>query len=93
MKQTPYVSQYLDDEEHQLIQIIEDDSYNPVSVMTPEMLSEHQKIAHNTINEGSTKVSIHIPNSDLLRVKALALKEGLPYQTLIKSILHKSVSS
>lgn len=92
MKNKPYVSKYLDDEERELIEAMEADSYAPKSVLTPEMLREHQAAARNTINETSTKVSLRIAQTDLARVKARALREGVPYQTLIKSIIHQAVS-
>ena len=35
------------------------------------------------------RINIRLPESTLLRVKQKALEEGIPYQTLIGSILHK----
>lgn len=35
------------------------------------------------------RISIRVYGSDLERIKRIALQEGLPYQTLITSILHK----
>ncbi len=93
MKKEPYVSKYLDDEERELIEAIEADDYEPgESLLTTELLQSMQEAARNTINEASTKVSIRFSRTDLARVKARALKEGLPYQTLIKSIIHQAVS-
>lgn len=37
------------------------------------------------------RISISIPERDLARLKARAAEEGMPYQTLINSILHKYV--
>jgi predicted DNA binding CopG/RHH family protein len=37
------------------------------------------------------RISISIPERDLARLKAKAAEEGMPYQTLINSILHKYV--
>jgi predicted DNA binding CopG/RHH family protein len=34
-------------------------------------------------------INIRISERDLFKVKALALKKGLPYQTLISSIVHQ----
>ena len=93
MKKEPYVSKYLDDEERELIEAIEANDYVPVSVMTPELLAASQEAARNTINEASTKVSIRFARTDLARVKARALREGIPYQTLIKSMVHQAVNS
>lgn len=93
MKKEPYVSTYLDDEERELIEAIEADDYEPgESLLTAELLQSMQEAARNTINEASIKVSIRFSRTDLARVKARALKEGLPYQTLIKSIIHQAVS-
>jgi hypothetical protein len=54
MKKEPYVSEYLDDEERQLIEAIEASNDAPKSVMTPEMLEVHKAAARNTINKPST---------------------------------------
>lgn len=93
MKKEPYVNTYLDDEEKELIEAIEADDYKAgPSLLTPETLRDVQEAARNTLNESSTKVSLRIGQTDLARVKARALREGVPYQTLIKSIIHQAVS-
>ena len=72
---------------------IEADDYAPgKSLITPELVAQMQEAARNTLNETSEKISIRIAQSDLARVKARALREGVPYQTLIKSIIHQAVS-
>ncbi len=38
------------------------------------------------------RINIRISSSDLTRIKQMAAYEGLPYQTLISSILHKYTS-
>ena len=94
MKIEPHVSKYIDEEEKELIEAIESDDYElGKSELTPEKLQMFQDAARNTIREVSTKISIRIPNSTLARVKAQALEEGIPYQTFIGSILHKSINS
>lgn len=37
------------------------------------------------------RISISIPERDLARLKTRAAEEGMPYQTLINSILHRYV--
>jgi hypothetical protein len=37
------------------------------------------------------RVNIRLSSADLSRLRARALEEGLPYQTLIASVLHKFV--
>jgi len=93
MNKKPYVAKYLDDEERELIEALEANAYEPgESLLTPELMAQMQEAAHNTLNESSEKISIRIAQSDLARVKARALREGVPYQTLIKSIIHQAVS-
>jgi predicted DNA binding CopG/RHH family protein len=50
-----------------------------------------QKVAKETLEGKRQRISIMIPERDLLRLKARAAEEGMPYQTLINSILHKYV--
>ena len=38
------------------------------------------------------RVNIRLSSADLLDIQAKALAEGMPYQTLIASVLHKYVS-
>ncbi len=47
--------------------------------------------ARQTLNPRRKRISISIPERDLLRLKTRAAEEGMPYQTLINSILHKYV--
>lgn len=50
-----------------------------------------KEYARNTIRKDK-RVNIRISERDLLELKRIALREGLPYQTLISSILHKFVN-
>lgn len=38
------------------------------------------------------RVNIRLSSADLLGIQAKALEEGMPYQTLIASVLHKYVT-
>lgn len=49
--------------------------------------------AKGSLDGKRARISISIPQRDLARLKARAAEEGLPYQTLINSILHKYVES
>ena len=88
----PTVGEYLDEEERQIIEAVNDPSWVPVSVMTPEKKKEIMASARATMNEQRVKISIRLAASDLVRLKAKAMREGMPYQTLIGSILHKAVT-
>ena len=93
MTKEPTVGKYIDDEERELIEAIEAGEYDQgESLLTPELLAEMQETARNTLNKSSEKISLRIPRTDLARVKAKAFRDGIPYQTLIKSIIHQAVS-
>mgnify|MGYP001579880963 FL=1 len=51
-------------------------------------IAQYSKIAKATSAKNKT-ISIRISENDLMKLKAVALQEGLPYQTLISSSLHK----
>ena len=46
------------------------------------------QIARNTLNK-ARNINIRLSERDLARLKRKAAEEGLPYQTLASSILHK----
>ena len=89
MSKFPKIS---DEEERELIALSEEDGW--VSVDDIEAARAYwQQVARNTLEGKRRRISIMIPERDLLRLKARAAEEGMPYQTLINSILHKYVES
>jgi len=48
----------------------------------------YQQYAKQTFSK-SRNINIRLPERDLQRIKALAAEKGLPYQTLISSLLHQ----
>lgn len=94
MNTEPKISQYLDEEEKELIEAIESDDYKfDGSELTSERVDFLKQAAKNTINEQRQKISIRVPVTDLARLKAKAMREGVPYQTAINALIHKYVSS
>ncbi len=79
----------LDQYEIDILDAYEADEY--VSVMTAERKAEIQQIAENTFKKDK-RINIRISNRDLIAIQKRALEEGIPYQTLVSSILHKYVS-
>lgn len=79
----------LDPIEKNILQDIEDDNWLSVENVSDEITRVQQMIARQ--NKKDQRMSIRISGADLDRIKAIALEEGLPYQTLITSILHKYV--
>jgi predicted DNA binding CopG/RHH family protein len=53
--------------------------------------SYYQEIANNTIRKMTKKKSLNlrIYENDIPSIKVLALEKGLPYQTLLSSIIHQ----
>ncbi|WP_306119344.1 MULTISPECIES: CopG family antitoxin [unclassified Roseitalea] len=47
--------------------------------------------ARNTLNPKRKRISIAVPERDLVKLKARASEEGIAYQTLINSLIHKYV--
>lgn len=56
-----------------------------------EQKRTYAKIAKNTLKKDK-RINIRISERDLINLKAKALEEGIPYQTLISSVLHKYLS-
>jgi len=52
---------------------------------------DYQTIARNTMKK-NRKINIRISENDLSALQRRAAREGIPYQTLIGSVLHKYVS-
>ena len=79
----------LDPEEIALLKDFEEGTLKPVNKSETE-----QKKYQTYTNAHFTKtknVNIRLAERDLLKLKAKALEEGIPYQTLMTSILHKYV--
>jgi predicted DNA binding CopG/RHH family protein len=87
MNKIPKIS---DEEERELIAMSEEDGWVSVGDIE-EQRKFWQQVARNTLDGERQRISISVPKRDLLRLKARAAEEGMPYQTLINSILHKYV--
>lgn len=53
--------------------------------------ADYQTIAMNTLKK-NRKINIRISENDLTALQRRAAREGIPYQTLIGSVLHKYAS-
>ncbi|MCK4294203.1 MAG: antitoxin [Planctomycetes bacterium] len=79
----------LSKEEKTILQSVE--RRRPKSV--PNLKKEakrYQDYARATFRKDK-RVNIRISEKDLIKIQQKALEEGLPYQTLISSVLHKFV--
>ena len=81
---------YLDKEELELIESLENDGWKPAKNLEgwQTLLS---KAATNTLAKDQ-RMNIRITKNDLDGIKLKAMEEGLPYQTLVASVIHKYVT-
>ena len=79
----------LDKEEKELLESYENDEW--VSVADSENSTQYKAAAKNTFKKNK-RVNIRISEIDLELLQERALMEGLPYQTLMASVLHKYVT-
>ena len=79
-----------DTEELEILQAWEAGNLKPVSDMA-EQVKVHRAAADATFKKDQ-RINIRISSRDLKNLQALALEEGVPYQTFAASLLHKFVS-
>lgn len=80
----------LNKEEKDLLASFERDEWESVPDLEKRR-RELQGSAGETLRKDK-RVNIRITGRDLRQLQRIALREGLPYQTLISSILHKYVN-
>lgn len=87
-----YNPEYLDKEEKELIESIGE--VNPGNLQRPsEELNQQLKSAASRYRKKhETKMNIRIDPDELERIKERAAREGLKYQTFVKSVLHKYIT-
>ena len=80
----------LSKEEKDLLQSYERGEWRPVKNMASEM-SKYKQMARKALRKGR-RINIRLSEQDVHRLQISALREGIPYQTLISSVLHKYVT-
>jgi predicted DNA binding CopG/RHH family protein len=81
---------YLDDEEREIIEAYERGEFLPVE--NEDLLKKELMQAAKNYLRKSARINIRLSEADLAMLKRKAAEEGLPYQTLIASVLHKFVT-
>ncbi len=76
----------LDDYEKEILEAFENGMLKP-SKSQPD----YETMARNTMKK-NRKINIRISENDLSALQRRAAREGIPYQTLIGSVLHKYAS-
>lgn len=77
----------LDPEEQELLEAFDSDTLVQIANVDSE-LKRHRGYAAATFQKDA-RINIRISSKDLRLIQKRALSEGLPYQTLISSLLHK----
>ena len=80
-------SMILDPEEKKLLESFERGEWKPTKHREAEM-AKLQHYARHTLQKNK-RINIRLSERDLLGIQTKAVEEGLPYQTLITSVLHK----
>jgi len=83
------MSNKLSKEEKEILESYENDEW--VSVINDSSIAKYKAAAKNTFKKDK-RVNIRISKMDLDLLQEKALIEGLPYQTLMSSVLHKYVT-
>jgi len=79
----------LSKEEKELLDSVELGQFE--STLSEARRKELEATAANTFRKDK-RINIRISNRDLIAVQSRAFEEGIPYQTLVSSIIHKYVS-
>lgn len=76
----------LDAEEQEILDSFEKEEW--ISVLTSERKSEIEEVARNTF-KNTKRINIRMSERDFERIQVKALEENIPYQVLIRSVIHK----
>ena len=79
----------LDSEEKEILKAFESGKLERAKNALEER-EAHKVIAEATFKKDA-RINIRLSSRDLRALQARALKEGIPYQTLVSSVLHKFV--
>ena len=77
----------LDEEEKDLMESIERDEWQPVKNFDAEK-EKAVTAARNTLKKDK-RINLRLSQKDYHQIQIKAIEEGIPYQTLISSLVHK----
>ena len=86
-RSTKLDSAALDPEEREILRAYEEGRLRRASSSARDV-DRLESAARETLRKDK-RINIRLPSHDLVEIKRLAAREGVPYQTLISSILHK----
>jgi predicted DNA binding CopG/RHH family protein len=77
---------YLDKEEMELAISLENEEW--VSDLTKKEKKQYEEYARYSLNK-QKRINIRMSDRDLKKIRAKAIEEGIPYQSLISMLIHK----
>jgi len=82
----------LTEEEQEILDYFEQDKLLRLPKEELEKQINTAKNAASNFFKKSERINIRLTSHDLTHIKRIAAQEGMPYQTLIASVLHKYAS-
>lgn len=79
----------LDKEEREILSSVENGDWQPIK-LTSAQRKKYAQIAKATLKKNK-HIHLRMSEMDLEGIKTKAAREGIPYQTLITSIIHKYI--
>lgn len=79
-----------DREEKEILNAYEKGRFPSVPHLKKE-ITRYQEYAKYTLQKNK-RINIRLSERDLIHIQRKAIEEGLPYQTLIASVLHKYIN-
>ena len=77
----------IDPEEKEFMESIENDAWEPVKNINDEK-EKVMNAARNTLKKDK-RINLRLTQKDYHQIQIKAVEEGIPYQTLISSLVHK----
>jgi predicted DNA binding CopG/RHH family protein len=86
---TKYDPAFMDAEEKEIIEAMRRGEYKS----SPDLTSRKQELMQAAANTQKRKpVTLRLLESDISSLKVKAIEDGMPYQTLLSSLVHKFVT-
>jgi predicted DNA binding CopG/RHH family protein len=77
---------YLDKNEKDLARSLEKEEW--ISDLTAKEKKQYEEYARYSLNK-KRRINIRMSERDLKKIRAKAIEEGIPYQSLISMLIHK----
>jgi predicted DNA binding CopG/RHH family protein len=77
---------YLDKDENELARLLESDEW--ISDLSKKEKKQYEEYARYSLNK-QRRINIRMSERDLKKIRAKAIEEGIPYQSLITMLIHK----